>query len=325
MEFMQRLRVPLTIGGLLGVFLVERYFPSAPFRWGFLGAAITALVFGWLLTLMRSATSKRLGHVAEAKCWQMVQLWQLATLIAIGLYVIYDRVTGGQPLGESVAAKGLLAAWLLSLTLGIFAGIGLEWSMGGVAPGNRAEPGRVSRAGQAWMLIGMLLAIMVCFNYIAFKKDKARDWSYLKATSAGESTKKMLKSLTADMQAAVFFPADNEVRPFAIEYFEGLANLEDKFTVSLFDKDLNPKEAEKLKVSRNGVVILSMGDRSETINIGLTLTAARPVLRKLDASFQEAFYKLTAKKRVAYLTSGHGEFQWQGRETPVRSMGLQSG
>jgi len=235
-------------------------------------------------------------------------------LVGSTVYVFYSKTIGGSGVPDSFMAKALLATWILCFILGIALAIGLEMALSESANGKFSEPDRVKRAGKSWLTVGLLLSFLVTINYTAAKKDQISDWSYLKATEPSDSTKSMVSGLIEELKITVFYPKENPVLGFVSDYFTGVGKLSSTVKVSFLDKDFEPGTAERLKVSKNGIVVLEIGKQREKINIGTTIRSARKNLSKLDGKFQKAFLGLSAKDKVAYFTSGHGELTWGGGE-----------
>jgi len=315
------IRLPLLLIGVFLVFVTERYLGGHDRR-------VLLNVVGSLMVLasiavcfMRSQIAKSAGLQAERRAWWYLSFWHVCMLAAIGFYFLYRHALGDRPSPETLWQKYLLAKFVGSVVCGICTGIGLELAHKQSGLGFFADDGRVLRTGVSWLLVGMLLTSLVGFNYTAAKRDRSFDLSYLKSTEPGTSSRNMVATLTEPMEVALFFPGDNEVLPFVDKYFRSLVRDNSNISLKLLDADLNPADAEKYKVSKNGIVLLVKGEQSEKIDVKLTLRQARDVLKKFDAEFQKAFLKLNAAKKVAYFTRGHGEMTWTGEQgTGFRSI-----
>ena len=315
------LRLPLFVIGLGLFFASERYLGAFPYykltKFGGLALLLVSVAMPFLLSL---DASKR-GHDGEGRSWRWLGLWQLTVALSPLAYLGYLKVLGSSPTPETFAGKALLFVWLFLLIVGVFAGLGLELAHRMSGQGPLAEPHRVGRAGLQWLTIGLVVTILTSVNYVAVKKNRVFDWSYLKTTKPGESTQKMVKTLEKDLEIALFFPVTNEVKPFVQEYFESLARTEPKVKITHYDTDINPTKAEEFKVTKNGQIVLKFDDRRERLDIGLDLKKARTSLVKLDSLFQKNFLVLTAKKKTAYFTRGHEEMSWARAEaSPLRAI-----
>ena len=317
--WLRLLFVPL---GLLLFFVGEHVLAAPSPKLVLRALGLAAVAVAWLSTLLLSRLAARDGRSGEAKSFLLLSLWQLATLLALGLYLGYVQVLGSAPAPETVLGRLLLGAWLTVLTLSLAAGIGGEWAAAGSGRGDLAEPGRIYRATAAMKLIGMLLVILVSINYVAYQKDIQRDWSYLKVRTPSEVTGKMLKTLTEPLTVTAFYPAGNEVKGAIQDYLKGLSALDGRVKVEWLDKDLAPVRAEELKVPHNGQIVVAVGAKRARIDTGLQLVRAKRTLKDLDGEFQKAFLDVTATRKTLYFTRGHGEASWIGEtgDNPLRSL-----
>ena len=154
-------------------------------------------------------------------------------------------------------------------------------------------------------------------NYYASVNNSSFDWSYLKTSSASDSSQAMAKSLTTPLTVSLFFPNRNDVKERIADYFESLrAKNADYVKVNIYDKDMSPKIAEELRVSKNGQIVLQLGEEKTRIDVGTELRQARKKLPKFDEEFQKAFLKLSQGKKMAYFTRGHGELSLTSASDP---------
>jgi hypothetical protein len=315
------IRLPLLVIGAFLVFVTERYLHGHDRRMLLNIVGSSLVVLSIAVCLIRSQIAKTEGLHAERRAWIYLSFWHVCVLAAIGFYFLYRQALGDRPSPETLWQKFLLAKFVAATVCGLCAGVGLELAHKQSGLGFFADDGRVLRTGVSWLLIGMLLTSLVGFNFTAAKRDRSFDLSYLKSTEPGTSSRNMVSSLTEAMEVILFFPGDNEVLPFVDKYFRSLVRDTTNISVKLLDADLNPADAEKYKISKNGVVLLVKGEQSEKIDVKLNLRQARDVLKKLDAEFQKAFLKLNAAKKIAYFTRGHGEMTWTGEQgTGFRSI-----
>ncbi len=320
------LRLPCTLLGLILLFVAERYLGGETYHLALQIAAMVLMGLGWLLTLaLASVTAKVRPH--EAKGWRIASLWQLAIVASSGAYLGYVKALGGSSEPETLLSKVLLAAWLILLFVAIAGALGAEWSMRSAGRGDLAEPARVSRATVSWTAVGILLAFLVTLNYVSDKKDLQRDWSYLKVSSPSQATLNMVKTLTDDINIALFYPQSNEVKNTIEGYFKAIAKAEPKVKLQWLDKDMSPNQAEEFRVSRNGIIVLDMKGKKGRIDTGTSLAKAKKTLREIDSEFQKAFLETTASKRTVYFTRGHGESTWVGEasDSPLKSLGMLEG
>jgi hypothetical protein len=314
-KFLDSIRLPLLITGMMVVFIAERYFAAEKYHELALGIGAALVAISALVCLLRSRLAAGVGLKAESRSWLYMLAWHALIFIGICIYFAYRAQLGQAPKPETALQKLLLGGYLIAIIIGIATGIGTEFAHRHSGQGFLADSKRVARTSVSWMLIGMLLCILGAVNYSTAKRDRTFDLSYLKSTEPGTSSVNMVKSLTDKMEVILFFPSDNEVLPFVEKYVRQLAAQSPQVEVSVIDVDLNPAAAERHKVSRNGIIMLGKGEQQrERIEVKMTLRAARDTLRKLDGEFQKAFLKINASKKVAYFTRGHGEMTWSAED-----------
>lgn len=325
MEFLLRIaRLPIFVAGVVLLFVADRYLAVESYHMVLRITSFALMILAVLMTLVLSLKASARSHKGEAQSWRRLVLWQAAVVISLGVYLLYRQALGDAASPDSALAKIYLGLWTTGLALGVFYGIGLEWAMRDTGHGPNAEPQRVSRSGMSWLSIGMFLAALVAINYGAAKKDIVRDWSYLKVRTPSESTANMVRTLTTDMNIALFYPQGNDVKTMVSEYFDTLKAIDPKVKVSYYDKDMNPTMAEEYKVSRNGQIVLDVGGKKARIDTGTTIERARKPLKEMDSQFQKSFLELTSERKTVYFTRGHGELSWVGEDADnqLRSLRL---
>jgi hypothetical protein len=322
MNYLLMSRLIVFLVGLVTFVVGERYFSAESFHWVISGAGIGLMGLGVALGLIGGVRAKKSGLVGEAAGWCYVVAYQIVVLIGMGAFLGYSSMMGTSAAPDTFGEKSLLALWLLAFMIGGFGGVGAELAFANTGRGQYAEPRRIRRAMLNWSMVGMLLGILFCFNYAVAKKNKVWDWSYLKTTTASDSTVAIANSLKDPVQIAVFYAHDNEVLPFVKQYFEYLKSKSDKISLSFYDKDMHPTKAEDFKASRNGQVVFQLKDQRERIDIGEDLKSARSTLKKLDSEVQKAVLRLAQEKKLIYFTRGHGEMAWIGETDPLRSIDL---
>jgi hypothetical protein len=300
--------------------VTERYLGTEAYANHLKIGAFALMALSLLSALLLWLGAKRSQYKQESRYYVYLMIWEAMVILSIAVYSLYRTMMGTKAAPDTLVEKAVLGAWLLLLALGAFLGIGLEIGVKSSGRGELAEPKRVLRSGMSWFTVGLVFSSLVALNYGVSKKDRAFDWSYFKTTKAGEATLNMVSTLDKPVEVAIFFPKTNEVRMFVAEYFDGLAGKNGQLKVEYFDKDLQPGQAEKYKVTQNGEIVMSQGEQQERIEIGDELSEARAKLKKLDSLFQEAFLKLTTEQKTAYFTRGHGEMTGAGAENPLRSV-----
>lgn len=291
----------LFLSGLATIFVVERNFSTSVnilILRGISAVLVTAPIIGQWIN--RVKTQKRSG-------FSYTIAWKLAVLSGVLVWAIWNYRTSILSTPD-MTNRILLGVCIVLITTGLVSGTGIEWaSWQGSSTGDTS---RVEKAGRAWFATGLLLCSLGAINFAAVKRDISRDWSYLKVTQPSQATIDLVRNTNQTIDAGVFIPRDNEVMPWVESYLKQLqAQVPDKMTLTITDKDLDPGAAEKFQTSRNGVIIFQVGPRTERIDLGPTLVAARPILKKLDSEIARLLSLLTTPEKVAYVMRGHGELK----------------
>lgn len=323
MQILSRLRLPLFFIGAVLFFVMERYFSGHEKIVLFRILALGLMAVATLLPLL--ASRGMMGKTDDCKRWIYPVFWQGGILLSFALYLLYVKLLGSSGEPGTLATKALLAVWLILLIVGLFSAAGIEFGLATAGFGKYSEPKRVQKSALTWTAIGILMSALVAFNFVASKKNRSYDWSYLKTSTPSETTYKILENLKEPLDIAVFFPASNEVLVHVKDYFEPIAQKGGKVKVEYFDKDINPAAAEKYQTTRNGQVVLFQKGNFERLDLGQNLASARKTLRTLDQEFQKTLLTLTTERKVAYFSSGHGELSWRSNansDDPLKSIRL---
>lgn len=309
--YLKALRLPLFFGALILFFVNERYLSFEDSHLILRTIALSLAIAAAVIPLVIAKGVAGEGRLEEARSFRLAFYWQLAVVLGMVVYLLYLANLPANDLPETFGQKALLAGWLLLGGLGLFAGVGTELVLPKSGSGPLAESKRTAKSAGFWLLIGLVLAILTCVNYIGLKRNATYDFSYFKVTKPSESTEKLLPGLEKKLAIDLFYPANNQVKGYLAEYFEKLADTDPNVAPPTYhDKDIEPKAAEKFEVNENGVVVLSYDGQTEKLPVSLDLEKARDKLKKLDQLFQTAFLKLTTKRKVIYFTRGHGELDW---------------
>lgn len=152
-------------------------------------------------------------------------------------------------------------------------------------------------AGGALMLIG----------YVAAERNQTLDFSYFKTATPGEATRDVVRNLDGQLQVALFFPPLNPVGEQVRTYVQALAAATGNVAIEEHDRFADPVAAAEWGARNDGQVFLRLGERKEQIAFSVEIDDARGRLRVLDGLVQQALLLLARGRRVAYLTTGHGE------------------
>ncbi|MEI6833280.1 MAG: Gldg family protein [bacterium] len=322
LKFLESIRLICPLLGAALAFLGERYFFGDSLHWWISGTGLSLVCLGIVVACLCLLNAKQQGFHRETPSWRLSIIWQSMVLLSFIVFLVYRNILGERPHPDTLMDKVLLGTWLVAGVLGLFMGFGVEWSKLKNGRGQFAEPQRVQLAAMSWLKIGMLAIVIACSNYFVVKRNVSWDLSYLKTSRPSPSTFQMISGLSQNVDVVLFFPAGNEVLSRARMYFDEIGKSGAKLTVSFYDMETSPVQAEEYKVSRNGFVVLRSSDLIERFDLGLTLDSARKGLKNLDVEFQRALTSVTQKKKVLYFTRGHGELGWVSDEK--ESEGLRS-
>ncbi len=140
----------------------------------------------------------------------------------------------------------------------------------------------------------LVAALLVALNYLGTEHHARWDLTATREHSLSPQTIKVLRTLPGPIQAVAFPNADNADR-----YRQLLATYQyysKDFQYRIVDPDRNPTEAQRLKVTSYGQIVLLRGATSYTVDEGAEEALTNGLLHVLQ----------TAKKAV-YVLQGEGE------------------
>ena len=152
-------------------------------------------------------------------------------------------------------------------------------------------------AGSALMLLG----------YVAAERNRTADFSYFKTATPGDATQEIVRNLDGQLQVALFFPPLNPVGEQVRTYVQALGAATGNVAMEEHDRFADPAAAAEWNARSDGQVFFRVGDRTELVALSAELDDARGRLRVLDGLVQQALLLLARGRRVAYMTTGHGE------------------
>ncbi|MBC7661470.1 MAG: Gldg family protein [Chitinophagaceae bacterium] len=294
----------LFVTGALVLFASQRY-GVAPALCNLVGSGL------FLLTLVNDSVSFSKSQSTGRDYLKVVLAWKCSWILAAVLYFISHYIVLTHP----QASTYLLLASVVFIILGGFVGFGIE--IASLRPFAFDAQDAVSRKWRSSLSLGFIVLGLLGINYAAVKKDKSFDLTFLKASAAGEASKKIVDRLPHAVRVGVFFSQESEVLPLIREYFSSLP--QDKLKFEYYDKDFNPMQSEEFRVARNGQIVLMDGDKRQRFEIGNRMDEARRNLKTLDSAFQKALLQLTSEPAAIYFTSTHGEMLWESGG-PLRSI-----
>ncbi len=140
-----------------------------------------------------------------------------------------------------------------------------------------------------------VFAILGGLNFLTVRAPGQIDFTEIKQFSLAPQTKQVLKNLKQPVKALVFSnPADPQQRSLLEQYKR---QNPERFSFEFIDPQAQPGLAQKYKIRTLGEVIIETGDRTKTLEGGLTEINLTPAVASL----------LRDRKVNAYVIQGHGE------------------
>jgi ABC-type uncharacterized transport system involved in gliding motility auxiliary subunit len=205
----------------------------------------------------------------------------IAALVAISLYIIQRE-------------------WnlYLQISLGaILVGLAL-FALLDPAQVRQVLTGRQARYGSNVLVMTIaFIGILVVINYVGSKNSIRKDLTEDKSNTLAPESLNTLEKLPQAVQAQAFFTARNTSSDTAKKLleqfkFEGKG----KFDYKFIDPEADPVAAQQAKITRDGMVVIKMGDRQE------------PVEFVTEKDMTSALVRLISNEtRAVYFLTGHGE------------------
>ena len=291
------------ISGLLALFIAERVFgPGSPVR-----APLDVIA---LLCLVASFGVRFKGWSAAAD-QEKAALGRLLLAYGGGLValVLYAFVAVGSPV-ELESGDGrtiLLIAFVLLLLATTLPILLMEASLLSMQGAQVLEVRRLTESGKAGLALALAIGFVGFANYLAEDGNEKIDLRTYRSLEASDATMEMVRNLSEPVTVTLFFPPANDVAKSITPYFEDLAEASDQLTVQRVDRDMQPKKAKEMRARKNGTVVITVGEKHETITLAVKPNKARSKLKKLDGDFQKKLGQATRDQKIAYFIIGHGE------------------
>jgi ABC-type uncharacterized transport system involved in gliding motility auxiliary subunit len=185
--------------------------------------------------------------------------------------------------------------WALVIAAVVFfvAAAALNWREGASLLGRRG----MRHGASAALLVLMALGVAVLANAVSLRYNARWDLTENKRHSLSPQTVKLVRGLTAPVEAIGFFRSDTPGKRTAEDLLKQYAQASGgKFTYRMEDPDRSPGLARRYGVESYGTLVMQSGDKSEKV---------------LDADedrLTNALVKVTRSgKPVIYVVKGHGE------------------
>ncbi|NPA27088.1 MAG: GldG family protein [Chloroflexi bacterium] len=157
--------------------------------------------------------------------------------------------------------------------------------------------GRQARYGSNALLMTLaVIGILGTINYLVSLYPKRWDLTENKSNTLAPEVQQLLDSLDTDVTAYAFYSAQADTT-YARELLEKFVLASNgKFSYKFIDPILQPGLAQKYGVTRDGTVVLVMGDRTEQVTFLSESELANALARLLHP-----------ENLVVYFVTGHGE------------------
>lgn len=158
--------------------------------------------------------------------------------------------------------------------------------------------GRQARYGSNALVISLaFLGIVVMVNYLVYQNPKRWDLTEDKQYTLAPESISALESLDQQVVAKAFYTVrlDPTITKDLLEQYKYYSN--DKFDYVFIDPESDPVAAEQAQVTRDGSVVLTMGDQREPVSIVSEQEITAGLIRLISP-----------EERVVYFLTGHGEY-----------------
>ena len=157
--------------------------------------------------------------------------------------------------------------------------------------------GRQARyTSNALLVIIATLGILIIINVIVHRYDQRWDWTEDKNFSLAQESINVLDKLPQPIKVQAFFTPQNNATPAKDLLDTYKYNAKGKLDFTIVDPNTNPIQAQQAKITKDGTIVFSMGDRSEQVT---SVT---------EEDFTSAILRLTNPgKRNIYFLTGDGE------------------
>jgi hypothetical protein len=174
---------------------------------------------------------------------------------------------------------------------------------------------RVERATRTAVTLVSGLAAIVALVYGVQKDDARLELANAAPTSPSGATIAIVDTAACGPAAGkpelfLFFERGSTAYGEVADYFAGLQAR--GASVQFLDQALDPALAKALKVTKNGVIAMRCGEKTDTWILGADRDEAQRKVKKLDAEIRTKLGKLVKDPQTVYFTVGHGERSPEG-------------
>jgi len=213
------------------------------------------------------------------------------------------------PLGLVLSGVAALAAtgfYLVQNKFDLYVQISLALIVVGLALYALMDPdrvrqlltGRQARYGSNAMVLSLaFIGIVVIINFLVYQNPKRWDLTEDQQYSLAGETVAALESLQEPVTAKAFYTVrvDSTTTKNLLEQYK--YHSKGNFDYQFIDPESDPIAAEQAKISRDGSVVLFMGERQEPVSFVSEQQITAAMLRLISP-----------EERVVYFLTGHGEY-----------------
>lgn len=301
------------LAGLASVLAGARVFAGIEFlRAGLIAAGVAAVGAAKAIRFVswrKASGEARSMEMVLALCYAGAAVAVVGFLPAtqFGVDLLGLEFDGGP--GERRFRQFFLVASSILLTCSLLPMFGAHWALakGGRAGVLRVDALRVRQTAAGGLSVALAAVALILIGYVAATFDRSADFSYNRTASPGQSVREIVLSMDEPLRVALFFPDVHPIKDEVLVYMNELARITGRVVIEEYDRFRDPVAAEEYHARSDGLVYFGESDSYEQIVLGTDLEAARPQLRVLDSIVQARLLMLNRERRIAYLTTGHGE------------------
>lgn len=205
-----------------------------------------------------------------------------AVLVAAGFYIVQQQFSLPVQIALVVAVLGLAANILLDPDS---ARINLT--------------GRQARYGSNALVLTIgFIGLLVVLNYLVYQNDQRWDLTEDQEKSLAPETLDTLANLPEPVTATAYFTSQYQLRDSGEDLLKLFETYSDgNFNYEIVDPLGDPVGAEQAGVTRDGEIVLALGEKRELIGFASEQELTGGLVRLISEG-----------ERVVYFTSGHGEY-----------------
>lgn len=157
--------------------------------------------------------------------------------------------------------------------------------------------GRQARYGSNALILGIaFVGILVVINYLAYQNARRWDLTEDQQFTLAPETIETLQKLPEPVEARAFYtqrlPTEQAQRLLDQYAFHS----DGKFDYAFIDPDANPLEAQQAEITRDGTIVLTMGDQNQQVTAVTEQELTGALVRLISPD-----------TRKVYFLTGHGE------------------